>query len=100
MLDIIGCPVTVGATILTSGYGTVKKGNSVSYNRSFIADEDIRVGIVSIGYADGLLRSLGNRNVRIYLLPQQLNDRKDRKEDGILPKEARLEPSAQHPGRA
>lgn len=43
----------------------VKKGDSVSYNRSFIANEDIRVGIVSIGYADGLLRSLGNNNVSL-----------------------------------
>jgi len=41
----------------------VKKGDSISYNRSFIAENDIRVGIVSIGYADGLLRSLGNNNV-------------------------------------
>jgi alanine racemase len=49
---------------------TVKKGNSVSYNRSFIADEDIRVGIVSIGYADGLLRSLGNRNVNLLVNDQ------------------------------
>ena len=43
----------------------VKKGESVSYNRSFIAEEDIKVGIVSIGYADGLLRSLGNKNVTL-----------------------------------
>lgn len=49
---------------------TVKKGNSVSYNRSFIADEDTRVGIVSIGYADGLLRSLGNKNVSLLINDQ------------------------------
>jgi alanine racemase len=50
---------------------TVKKGESVSYNRSFIAEEDIKVGIVSIGYADGLLRSLGNNNVNL-LVNEQL----------------------------
>lgn len=38
----------------------VKKGDSVGYNRSWTANEDTKVGIVSIGYADGLLRSLGN----------------------------------------
>jgi alanine racemase len=39
---------------------TVKKGDSISYNRSYVAQNDIKIGIVSIGYADGLLRSLGN----------------------------------------
>ena len=43
----------------------VNEGDSISYNRSFIAENDIRVGIVSIGYADGLLRSLGNNNVSL-----------------------------------
>ncbi len=38
----------------------VKKGESVGYNRSWIAPIDTKIGIVSIGYADGLLRSLGN----------------------------------------
>jgi len=45
----------------------VKKGESVSYNRSFVADKDIKTGIVSIGYADGLQRSLGNKNVALYV---------------------------------
>jgi alanine racemase len=45
----------------------VKKGESVSYNRSFVADKDTKAGIVSIGYADGLQRSLGNKNVPLYV---------------------------------
>ncbi len=40
----------------------IKKGESVSYNRSWIAPEDTQIGIVSVGYADGLLRRLGNEN--------------------------------------
>lgn len=38
----------------------VRKGDSVSYNRSFIAPRDMPVGVVSAGYADGLMRNLGN----------------------------------------
>ncbi len=45
----------------------VKKGKSVGYNKSWIAPEDTKVGIVSIGYADGLLRSLGNEKARIFI---------------------------------
>ena len=36
---------------------TVKKGESVSYGRTFTADKDMRVGTIPIGYADGLWRS-------------------------------------------
>ena len=43
----------------------IRKGESVGYNRSWTADEDTRIGIVSIGYADGLLRSLGNGNASL-----------------------------------
>ena len=48
----------------------VKKGGSVSYNRSFVADKDMKIGVVSIGYADGLQRSLGNRQIPLYVHDQ------------------------------
>jgi len=38
----------------------VKAGESVSYNRSFIATEDTLTGVIPVGYADGFLRKLGN----------------------------------------
>jgi len=38
----------------------VKKGESISYNRTFIAPNDMKIGIVPIGYADGLKRTLSN----------------------------------------
>lgn len=38
----------------------VKKGESVGYNRAYIAENDVTIGTVSIGYADGLMRNLGN----------------------------------------
>ncbi|MBU2555230.1 MAG: bifunctional UDP-N-acetylmuramoyl-tripeptide:D-alanyl-D-alanine ligase/alanine racemase [Bacteroidetes bacterium] len=45
----------------------VKKGESVGYNRSWVAEKDSPVGIVSIGYADGLLRALGNQRSFLYI---------------------------------
>ena len=39
----------------------IRKGESVSYNRNFIADRDMTIGVVPIGYADGYLRSFSNR---------------------------------------
>ena len=40
---------------------TVKKGESVSYGRTFVADRDMVIGIVPIGYADGYPTSLSNK---------------------------------------
>lgn len=45
----------------------VKKGESVSYNQSWVASADTRIGIVSIGYADGMLRSLGNGRASLFV---------------------------------
>jgi len=45
----------------------VKKGESVGYNSSWIANKDTRIGIASIGYADGMLRSLGNGNASLFV---------------------------------
>lgn len=38
-----------------------KKGDSVSYGRTFIAPRDMRLAVLPIGYADGLHRSLSDR---------------------------------------
>jgi alanine racemase len=38
----------------------IKKGDSVGYSRSFIADKDIIIATIPIGYADGIHRFLGN----------------------------------------
>ena len=39
----------------------IKKGESVSYGRTWIADEDTYIGILSVGYADGLPRLASNK---------------------------------------
>lgn len=38
----------------------VKKGESVGYNRAYIAEYDMTTATIPIGYADGLSRRLGN----------------------------------------
>ncbi len=43
----------------------IKKGESVGYNRGFIASDDTRIGIVPIGHADGISRILGNRKGKL-----------------------------------
>jgi len=42
---------------------SVKKGESVGYGRNYIASEEMTIGIVPIGYADGLRRDLGKRGI-------------------------------------
>lgn len=43
----------------------VAKGSSVGYNRAFVAEKDMQIGVVSIGYADGLMRELGKENLSL-----------------------------------
>ena len=40
---------------------TMKKGSGISYGYSYIADKDIRVATIPIGYADGVPRVLSNK---------------------------------------
>jgi alanine racemase len=40
----------------------IRSGESIGYNRKTILDKDTPIGIVNIGYADGVMRNLGNRN--------------------------------------
>ena len=41
----------------------IKKGDSVGYNRGFIAKIDCKIAIIPIGHADGISRHLGNGKV-------------------------------------
>ncbi len=45
----------------------IGQGESVSYNRSFVAPEDMKIGVVSVGYADGLMRNLGNGKLSLFV---------------------------------
>ncbi len=46
---------------------TIRKGESVGYNRSHIAEDDMTIAIIPIGYADGLMRCLGNGNGQVLI---------------------------------
>ena len=39
----------------------VRQGETVGYGATFVAHRDLRIATVALGYADGYLRSLGNR---------------------------------------
>jgi len=41
---------------------TIKKGDKIGYDASFIAIKDMKIGIIPFGYADGLNRKLSGRN--------------------------------------
>ena len=45
----------------------IPAGDSIGYNRHGRAEKDMRLGIVPIGYADGLSRLLGNGNGTFYV---------------------------------
>lgn len=40
----------------------INSGSSIGYGRAFVADKNITIGIIPVGYADGFKRSLGNGN--------------------------------------
>ena len=50
----------------------IPAGDSIGYNRHGRASHDMRIGIVPIGYADGLSRLLGNGNGKFYIHDQQV----------------------------
>ena len=51
----------------------IPAGDSIGYNRHGRAIHDMRIGIVPIGYADGLSRLLGNGNGKFYINGQQVS---------------------------
>lgn len=49
----------------------LKPGETVSYGRNFRAEAPMRVAAVTIGYADGLPRSLSNKNIPVIVRGQR-----------------------------
>ncbi len=45
----------------------VKKGESAGYSRSYIAEKDVTIAIVPVGYADGFKRELSNGKGKVYI---------------------------------
>jgi alanine racemase len=45
----------------------IEKGQSVSYNRSYISKRDIKIGTLPLGHADGISRIYGNSKGFVYV---------------------------------
>lgn len=45
----------------------IEKGKSIGYSRTEKTNKPITIGIVPIGYADGLIRKCGNRRFEVYI---------------------------------
>lgn len=43
----------------------LQKGETAGYNRKFVAQKDSRIGVLGLGYADGLYRAYGNGNASV-----------------------------------
>jgi len=54
-------------TSVISQIHTIEKGESVGYNRGFIANATIKTATIPIGHADGISRQLGNGVGYIYI---------------------------------
>jgi len=50
---------------------TIRPGESVGYGRTFVAEKDMRIAIIPIGYADGFKRSLSNGVGAVYIQNQR-----------------------------
>jgi alanine racemase len=46
---------------------TIKKGESVGYNRAYKANKTIKSATIPIGHADGISRNLGNKKGYVYI---------------------------------
>ena len=45
----------------------IQKGDSVGYGRTFIAEEEMKIAIIPVGYADGFRRSLSNGKGSVWI---------------------------------
>lgn len=43
----------------------ISQGDAVSYGRTFVANKNMKIASVSIGYADGYPRNLSNKNIEV-----------------------------------
>jgi len=51
----------------------LEKGDTVSYHRKFVAKKSTKIGILPLGYADGLNRNLSNSVGSVYIKDQKIS---------------------------
>jgi len=49
----------------------LEEGDTVSYNRKFTSTKNTKIGVLPLGYADGLNRNLGNKFGSVYIKNQK-----------------------------
>ena len=59
----------------------INKGDSVGYNRAYIAKTDKKIGTIPLGHADGISRLYGNNNGFVYIKNKKSLDFKKSKRD-------------------
>ena len=70
--DIQACLLPVSRLVTRiSQLKDIPQGDSVGYNRRWRAERPSRIAILSIGYADGLSRHLGNGNGHVVVCGKQ-----------------------------
>ena len=63
-------PITSLKSVISQKH-TIKAGESIGYNRSFIADKDILSATIPVGHADGITRIYGNKKGFVYIKNQK-----------------------------
>jgi Alr-MurF fusion protein len=59
-------PVNILKTVI-SQIKVIKAGDSIGYNRAFVANQQLRSATIPLGYADGLRRSLSNGKGSVWI---------------------------------
>jgi alanine racemase len=59
-------PVVSLKTVISQIH-TLNKGESLGYNRAFVADKKTQIATLPIGHADGIGRQYGNGNGSVYI---------------------------------
>src|SRR5699024_1277913 len=59
-------PIAALKTIISQIHH-LQKGDSVSYNRKFKAEKEMKIATLPLGYADGIHRSYGNEKSKVFL---------------------------------
>ena len=58
---------------LISQISEVKKGESIGYNRNFIAKKDTKIATIPVGYADGVPRLMGNEKGFLWIKQKNIS---------------------------
>jgi len=64
-LETLSTTSTLSTTI--TQIKQIKKGDSVGYDRSYVAEQNMTIGVIPIGYADGFRRNMSNGKGKVWI---------------------------------